>query len=228
MKKLILIVLFPIVFLNIGKAQSTEALKLKIDSLNGEIKEINSKIELLYQNKNELNNQISNLNQLVNKNELENQNATGIPVKINNMGGTLRDKPTGIEIARIPSGDTIFVFDWYEEPYFKASYKDKVGYISYVSFTENKKISDLMYKNLAKENPKLARLSQKYGKPIANRLIKGEYWVGMTSEMAKESVGFPSDINKSTGSWGIHEQWVYDKKNLYLYFENGKLTSFQN
>jgi len=50
----------------------------------------------------------------------------------------------------------------------------------------------------------------------------------MSDSMARESLGRPNDINKSTGSWGVHEQWVYDTKDLYLYFENGKLTSFQN
>ena len=47
----------------------------------------------------------------------------------------------------------------------------------------------------------------------------------MTPRMVIESIGSPNDINKSTGSWGVHEQWVY--RNKYLYFENGKLTSWQ-
>ena len=50
----------------------------------------------------------------------------------------------------------------------------------------------------------------------------------MTDKMARESIGYPDDINSSVGSWGTHEQWVYEKKDLYLYFENGILTSFQN
>lgn len=50
----------------------------------------------------------------------------------------------------------------------------------------------------------------------------------MTDKMAKASLGNPDDINKSTGSWGVHEQWVYSKKDIYLYFENGKLTSIQD
>ena len=50
----------------------------------------------------------------------------------------------------------------------------------------------------------------------------------MTDDMARESVGKPDDINRSTGSWGVHEQWVYSQRKLYLYFENGKLTSTQD
>ncbi len=49
----------------------------------------------------------------------------------------------------------------------------------------------------------------------------------MTSDMAVESLGKPSEINKSVGSWGVHEQWNYIIYNAYLYFENGKLTSWQ-
>jgi len=48
----------------------------------------------------------------------------------------------------------------------------------------------------------------------------------MTKEMAIIALGYPEDINKSVGTWGIHEQWVYNKS--YYYFENGKLTSYQN
>ena len=34
------------------------------------------------------------------------------------------------------------------------------------------------------------------------------------------------DINKTVGSWGIHEQWIYSSH--FLYFENGILTSWQD
>ena len=49
----------------------------------------------------------------------------------------------------------------------------------------------------------------------------------MTTDMAKSSIGHPNDINKTTFSWGVNEQWVYNKKDIYLYFENGILTSWQ-
>lgn len=45
--------------------------------------------------------------------------------------------------------------------------------------------------------------------------------------MCKESWGEPESINKTTGSYGTHEQWVYGSYN-YLYFENDKLTAIQN
>lgn len=51
-------------------------------------------------------------------------------------------------------------------------------------------------------------------------------YIGMTQEMLLMSWGKPEDINKSVGSWGVHEQWVYG--NTYVYLENGIITSWQN
>lgn len=50
--------------------------------------------------------------------------------------------------------------------------------------------------------------------------------LGMTKSQVRSIKGDPIDINKHVGSWGIHEQWVYNRS--YLYFENGILTSWQN
>ena len=44
--------------------------------------------------------------------------------------------------------------------------------------------------------------------------------------MALISLGKPDDINRTVGSWGVNEQWVYGRN--YYYFENGKLTSYQD
>lgn len=55
---------------------------------------------------------------------------------------------------------------------------------------------------------------------------KGNVRIGMSEKECELSWGEPNDINTTSGSWGIHEQWVYDDS--YLYFENGKLTSIQN
>ena len=62
---------------------------------------------------------------------------------------------------------------------------------------------------------------KKFGKLTYEKLKKGNYWKGMTKEMARISLGDPNSDNKSVGSWGVHNQWVYDYINLY--FENGKL-----
>lgn len=66
----------------------------------------------------------------------------------------------------------------------------------------------------------------KYGIKLYSKLKKGYVWLGMTKEMAIISLGLPDKINRSVGSWGINEQWVY--KSRYYYFENGKMTSYQD
>ena len=81
-----------------------------------------------------------------------------------------------------------------------------------------------------KEEDELAALEnkykKKYGEKFYNKLKEGKFWIGMTKEMAIIALGEPDDINKTVGSWGVHEQWIYNK--LYIYFKNGKLTSYQN
>lgn len=77
-----------------------------------------------------------------------------------------------------------------------------------------------------KEESKLA-LIKKYGISNAKKILEGIVVTGWTKQMCLESWGEPKDINTTSGSFGVHEQWVYDY-NRYLYFENGKLTTIQN
>lgn len=77
-----------------------------------------------------------------------------------------------------------------------------------------------------KEEKYRQSLISKFGKEIGQKLFEGYYWIGMTREMARISLGKPTTINKSVGSWGVHEQWVY--YSTYLYFKNDILSSFQN
>ena len=49
--------------------------------------------------------------------------------------------------------------------------------------------------------------------------------IGMTAkELENSAWGKPEDINKSTYSWGIKEQWCYSD-NRYIYLEDGIVTS---
>lgn len=210
--------------------QSIEELNKKSDSLNMLVKQIDAQIDTLSHRKFDLKREIAEINQKKNKLEWEEEAKKGIRATINFMGGILRDKPNtgGNEIAKVPPGDTILILNWYEEPYFKAVYKEKSGYISLSSLSENDKINMIINKNLPEKDSKAARLTSKYGNYTAQRILNGEYWIGMTPEMAVESLGRPDDINRSTGSWGVHEQWVYKKRNIYLYFENGNLASIQD
>lgn len=52
--------------------------------------------------------------------------------------------------------------------------------------------------------------------------------IGMTpEEVIASSWGKPQSINRTTYSFGVHEQWVFGGRN-YLYFKNGRLDSIQN
>lgn len=77
-----------------------------------------------------------------------------------------------------------------------------------------------------KEEDRKQKIRNQYGDKILQKLLDGYYWIGMTDEMTRVSLGSPDDINRTVGSWGTHEQWVYDS--LYLYFEDGILTSWQD
>lgn len=81
--------------------------------------------------------------------------------------------------------------------------------------------------NIAAKNKRKADLTRKYGASTANLILKGIIRTGMTQSMCRDSWGNPSDIHKTTGSFGVHEQWVYGL-NSYVYFENGIITAIQN
>jgi hypothetical protein len=62
-------------------------------------------------------------------------------------------------------------------------------------------------------------------------ILEGKICLTMTKDEVVASWGNPYDINRTVGSWGVHEQWVYGgdiSNRKYLYFENGVLTSWQD
>lgn len=81
--------------------------------------------------------------------------------------------------------------------------------------------------NIAAKNKRKAELAKKHGASNANLILQGKIRIGMTKDMCIDAWGNPSDINKTTGSFGVHEQWVYGLGS-YVYFENGIITTIQN
>lgn len=60
------------------------------------------------------------------------------------------------------------------------------------------------------------------------KLERGSVKLGMTQAQVRQcGWGEPSDVNRTTDKYGVHEQWVYGSGN-YLYFQNGRLTTIQN
>ena len=106
-------------------------------------------------------------------------------------------------------------------------------------FLEAKRLESEKLSQLAQERSKAIEEKEKqlleekyikqYGKEVWQKLKWGHFWIGMDREMAIISLGYPDDINRTVGSWGVHEQWVYStRRKLYLYFENGVLNSYQD
>lgn len=68
----------------------------------------------------------------------------------------------------------------------------------------------------------------KWGKRVLTAIKENKVFIGMSKEQVRASWGVPDDINRTVGPWGIHEQWIYGNNGTYLYFENDKLTSWQD
>lgn len=76
-----------------------------------------------------------------------------------------------------------------------------------------------------RDNEEAARraIEHRFNQAIANR----EVLIGMNATQVKAAWGKPQSINVSGGHGIDHEQWVYGM-GTYLYFENGKLTFWQD
>jgi len=161
-------------------------------------------------------------------------------------GAKLKKNPDvyGELITVLSEDKEVAILD-YIDGYFGVCTDSICGYMSDLWINKNDKINEFIRQKeeekkeferleneqkLKKQKAEWAELEKKYikkyGQTTYNKLKQGYYWIGMTREMATISLGSPKDINRTVGSWGVHEQWVYDS--IYLYFENGILTSYQN
>jgi len=97
--------------------------------------------------------------------------------------------------------------------------------------------ADKIAEERAEERSELLRTG--WPKRIQQLILDRQLGLGMTKEQAQmcmvkkqsqESWYKSPVINRTVGSCGIHEQWVYEfaSKTYYLYFENSILTSWQN
>lgn len=62
-------------------------------------------------------------------------------------------------------------------------------------------------------------------------IMEGKVRVGITKEQVLISWGVPDDIHRTVTGFGSSEQWIYGNPLYgakYLYFDNDKLTSWQD
>jgi hypothetical protein len=199
-------------------------LETSIQELKDSLKLVNTKIS-----------EIEHANILVQSRE------NGI-VAVFKEGAKLKLHPNPIE-------DPIFIFKRekevkiidYSDGFFGVVFDTLSGYINEVWVKNDERVKKYVIAKVESEAQKLKlanetsnairreKIIARYGVSIYSRVERGEYWIGMTDDLAILSLGFPKTKNRTVGGWGVHEQWVYEKGNrLYLYFENGILTSYQD
>ncbi len=90
-----------------------------------------------------------------------------------------------------------------------------------INFLKNEALTKL-------RNEKKETLLKRFkDKKIVELILDHKVWIGMTDDMAKESRGLPHDVNRTVTQYGVHEQWIYPVGIKYMYFDDGKLTSWQ-
>lgn len=207
------------------------------DYSNKKIK-IEKKISVLQDSIKFINEQIDKLNRdkIIN----ENKNITTKTTIKENAKIRETNSPLANIIFTAKKEENVLVLD-YDSDYFKVCLDNICGYVNSLWIKKNEDMEKMIIvKNAILENIRIKaqkeeekrsiaekqKLIKKYGQNTYNELMSGKIWLGMTDSMAVISVGNPKEVNRTVGSWGVHEQWVYT--NFYLYFENGKLTSYQD
>jgi len=235
MKKIIILLLISI----IGNAQENnkEILNLEKSKTNliNKISEINDSIE-------KINLKIASFN----VKKIENMISSSAYSAIVRKGAKLKKNPKamGEVILTFEDDKKVAILDYYNE-YFGVCADTICGYMNEVWVIKDEPLNNLIKlkrfeeseiikleteNKRKKQQNETAELEKNYikrfGKTVYSKLKENRFWIGMTKEMAIISLGSPNDINRTVGTWGVHEQWIYE--NRYLYFENGKLTSYQN
>lgn len=154
----------------------------------------------------------------------------------------LRTEPSilGKVITLIQPGDSLEFLD-FDDAFYLAKYKDTCGYVIsnwinnidsvryYLKIKKgiNPLIPEPTYKEkqIEKYLQRNPQISESFKSAIRAEMLE----LGMDREMVEYAWGKPNEKNRSVGSWGIHEQWVYEKDGKYrfAYFENGILTGWQ-
>lgn len=210
-----------------GYLKIREQLNGRIKLLNDSLSKVDKKIEQL------------RLNEI--------KGGTGVLTTMNESARLLDDYHGNL-VGFLESGDTVALLDW-KSWYLLVECKGKRGYIPQTSVKADQSIKDVI-KSLEesarkrheaeivkqannyrafKEDQKRDELKKKYptwSQQTIDDIAQKKIWIGMTADMARESWGEPSKINRTvSGSYGVKEQWVYGDD--YLYFKSGVLETYQ-
>ncbi len=226
----------------LAQNQNLTQINKQLDSLNNLRKNVQVKIKDLQLQMQTLKQQIDDLE--AKKASLSATNSSSdndfIVAQVMSGGAILRDAPTstGKTLLTIPGNETINVFRSQQNLYFKVSYKNQVGYVSYSTIAQNQQIDDFLagkepvkqpvtttvVRSVNENDPRYQKLVKLYGKDNAIKLMNGELWQGMSYGMVLESIGKPNSKNSSNTPDGVKEQWLYN--DYTLDFLNGELKNW--
>lgn len=141
----------------------------------------------------------------------------------------------------VPANSNVTLTKYMSLGYWEASYNGIIGYISDFYLKMTPEMSATIFQNpyysacfaylrgadSTAENMKIKSLYDKYESDKVLRILNHQIWIGMSSEQAKESIGNPTEIKSNTNAYGRTEQWIYPHE-MYIYFDNGILTTIQD
>ncbi len=86
------------------------------------------------------------------------------------------------------------------------------------------------FQNAKNEKLRQDGLKEKYGEELADKLIKGEYFIGMTEEQLIDSKGDPTKIEQEVMKTKTKMIYIYGNKNSgdVFTFVNGELERFMD
>ena len=128
---------------------------------------------------------------------------------------------TAIEV-RLKDNDDLRLF--VDKSYFA---KERLAYFDEL---RNSLAADKYVKFLPMMSEHRNKLTKQYGKIVADKLLIGRTWVGMTEEMLMEAKGRPDKIKETNTDKGVSKVYKYGHPRgcgmyySYYHLENGKLT----
>ena len=100
---------------------------------------------------------------------------------------------------------------------------------AYFDELRNSLVVDVLEKRSPKMDERRNKLTIKYGKEVADKIINGKVWVGMTEEMFMDVKGRPDEIKETNTDKGVSKVYIYvyfigcgEMYNIFYHFENGK------
>ena len=110
-----------------------------------------------------------------------------------------------------------------ESDRFKRRAKERIHEAKYLA----KSIEDLTFAQKKEEYHKRI-LMDKWGYELGLKINDGIVDIGFTETMVEDALGRPDSVNRTTYSYYVREQWVYNEGNYrYIYLEEGIVTAIQ-